>query len=93
MEISATELKQHTGQTLDTAQREPVRIMKHGRLYGAVISGQDLEVLEKAKKSQNLKDAVQAGFTQLDDGQTSTRSMDELLQEAVRLVEAKKHRA
>jgi len=90
MELTATDLKQKTGQALDTAQREPVRIMKHGRLYGAVISGQDLEILEKAKSVDSVKKAVQAGFDQVENGQFSTRSMDDLAEEARKRVEQKK---
>ena len=90
MNVTATDLKQRTGQVLDDAQREPIRIEKHGRVYGAVISRQDLEMLEGAKKLQVLKNSVQAGFSQIENGEYSTRSMDDLFQEAVRRVEARK---
>ena len=90
MNITATDLKQRTGKVLDDAQREPVRIEKHGRVYGAVISKQDLEVLENAKKIQILKSSVQAGFSQIENGEYSTRSMSDLAKEARRRVEARK---
>ena len=90
MNISATELKNHTGQVLDEAQREPVRIEKHGRVYGAVFSRQDLEVLESAKKLQALKSSVQAGFSQIENGEYSTRSMSDLAEEARKRVEARR---
>lgn len=89
MELTATELKQNSGKALDTAQRGPVRIMKHGRLYGAVISGHDLKILEEAKNHDSLKKAVEAGFGQIEDGQFSTRSIDDLAEEARRRVELK----
>jgi len=90
MNVTATDLKQRTGQVLDDAQREPVRIEKHGRVYGAVISRQDLEMLEGAKKRQVLKNSVQAGFSQIENGEYSTRSIDEIFQEAVGIHEARK---
>jgi len=90
MNITATDLKQRTGKVLDDAQREPVRIEKHGRVYGAVISNQDLEVLESAKKLQTLQSSVQAGFAQIENGEYSTRSIDEIFHEAVQIHEAKK---
>lgn len=90
MKVTATDLKQRTGQVLDDAQREPVRIEKHGRVYGAVISRQDLEVLEEAKKHQALKSSVQAGFAQIENGEYSTRSMSDLAEEARKRVEARR---
>ncbi len=90
MNVTATELKQRTGQVLDEAQRTPVKIEKHGRVYGAVISRQDLELLENAKKIETLKTSVQEGFAQIEKGEYSTLSMDELFEEAVRRVEAKR---
>jgi len=90
MEMSATELKQQSGRALDSAQRDPVKIMKHGRLYGAVISGPDLEVLEEAKKADRLKKAVQAGFAQIEADDSSSRSMKDLATEAIQRVESKK---
>jgi len=88
MDITATELKQRSGQVLDDAQREPVKVVKHGRVYGAVISKQDLEVLENAKKLESMRSAVQAGFSEIDNGHFSTRSMDDIFEEAKRKVEA-----
>ena len=90
MNVTATELKQRTGQVLDEAQRTPVKIEKHGRVYGAVISRQDLELLENAKKIERLKSSVQEGFSQIEEGEYSNRSMDELFAEAMRRVEAEK---
>lgn len=90
MTVSATDLKQRTGQVLDDAQRAPVRIEKHGRVYGAVISRQDLEVLEGAKKLLALQSSVKAGFSQIENGEYSTRSMSDLAEEARRRVEARR---
>lgn len=83
MNITATDLKQRSGQVLDEAQRQPVKVVKHGRIYGAVISKQDLELLENAKKLDALKSSVQAGFEQIENGQYSTRSMDDVFQDVL----------
>ncbi len=83
MNITATDLKQRSGQVLDEAQRQPVKVVKHGRIYGAVISKQDLELLENAKKLDALKSSVQAGFEQIENGQYSTRSMDDIFQDVL----------
>ena len=87
MNVTTTDLKQRTGQVLDDAQRGPVIIEKHGRVYGAVISRQDLEILEHAKNLKALKNSVQAGFSQIENGEYSTRSMSDLANEARRRVE------
>ncbi len=83
MNITATDLKQRSGQVLDEAQRQPVKVVKHGRIYGAVISKQDLELLENAKKLDALKSSVQAGFEQIENGQYSTKSMDDIFQDVL----------
>lgn len=88
--FTATELKQNSGKVLDTALQNPVSIMKHGRPV-AVLSS-EAEYQEFLKYRQ-VKQEVQAGFAQLDRGETSSRSMDEIFQEAQRQVEAEKKAA
>jgi len=46
VECTATELKQKSGQVLDNAQREPVKILKHGRTYAVLLSAQDYAEFE-----------------------------------------------
>lgn len=45
--ITATKLKTNTGETLDTAQREPVAIEKNGRLVAVIVPQADYERLVK----------------------------------------------
>ncbi len=45
--VTATELKTKTGETLDTAQREPVAIEKNGRRVAVIVPQADYERLTK----------------------------------------------
>ena len=83
MTYSATDLGKLSGEIILEAQREPVRIEKHGKNCVAVISMQDLEILEQTKKHLQLQSAVQAGFSQIEKGQYSTRSMNEIFQDVL----------
>ena len=65
---SANEAKQGLGKVLDSAQREPVLISKHGRPFAVVMSYEDFQASEDAKL-EALKAAVQAGLDQLDRGE------------------------
>ena len=89
MTYSATDLGKLSGEIILEAQRNPVKIEKHGKDCVAVISIQDLELLEETKKAEKLKSAVQEGFAQIERGEFSTRSMDDLFEEAKQRIEAK----
>ena len=39
--FSANEAKTHFGEFIDHAQREPVRVMRHDRVVGVMVSAQD----------------------------------------------------
>ncbi|NEV63780.1 type II toxin-antitoxin system Phd/YefM family antitoxin [Thiorhodococcus minor] len=41
--MSANEAEIHFGELLDRAQREPVRVMRHARVVGVLVSAQDYE--------------------------------------------------
>ena len=90
MTYSATQLGKLSGEMILEAQKTPVRIAKNGKECVAVISMSDLELLEEAKKTQHLRSAVQDGFAQIERGEFSSRSMDELFDEAKRRVTAQK---
>ncbi len=89
MTYSATDLGKLSGEIILEAQRNPVKIEKHGKDCVAVISIQDLETLEETKRSENLKANVQEGFAQIDRGEFSTRSMDDLFEEAKQRIDSK----
>ena len=80
---SLTELGKLSGEIILEAQRKPVRIQKHGKECVAVISIQDLEFLEESRKTQELRTAVQQGFSQIERGEYSTRSMNDIFQEVL----------
>jgi Trp operon repressor len=57
--------------------------MKHGRAVAVLSSeAEDQEFL----KYRQVKEEVQAGFIQIDRGESSSRSMDELFKEAQKQV-------
>lgn len=43
--FTANEAKTRFGEFLDTAQREPVRVMRHDRVVGVMVSAQDYEAM------------------------------------------------
>ncbi|NNM64437.1 MAG: type II toxin-antitoxin system Phd/YefM family antitoxin [Burkholderiales bacterium] len=42
---TANEAKTRFGEFLDRAQREPVRVMRHDRVVGVMVSAQDFEAM------------------------------------------------
>ncbi len=42
---TANEAKTHFGAFLDQVQREPVRVMRHDRVVGVMVSAQDYEAM------------------------------------------------
>lgn len=42
---TANQAKTHFGEFLDTAQREPVRVMRHDRVVGVMVSVADYEAM------------------------------------------------
>lgn len=45
LSMTANEAKTHFGEFLDRAQREPVRVMRHDRVVGVMVSAQDYEAM------------------------------------------------
>ena len=69
--IAAREAKTHFGELLDTAQREPVTIEKHGRAVAVIMSTVQFQELEDLR-IERLKAEIQKGLDQLDSGQAIT---------------------
>ncbi len=42
---TANDAKTHFGEFLDRAQREPVRVMRHDRVVGVMVSAEDFEAM------------------------------------------------
>ena len=45
--FTANEAKTRFGEFLDLAQREPVRVMRHDRVVGVMVSAQDYEAMRE----------------------------------------------
>ena len=62
--IAAKEAKIHFGQLLDTAQREPVTIEKHGRPVAVIMSSHEYEELKLAHLRAKLKEGEESGIAE-----------------------------
>lgn len=83
---SAADAKNHFGEMLDAAQREPVVIEKHGRPVGVVVSHEDFEDFQAAKL-ELLKIEIEKGLAaaregRTVDGETAMRAIRQRLHEA-----------
>ena len=59
--IAAKDAKNHFGEMLDTVQREPLIIEKHGRAVAVVMSAQDYQQM----KPERLRAKLAVGEAQL----------------------------
>ena len=75
--FSANDAKQKFGEVMDAALQAPVSITKHNRRSVVVLSDAQYQILAQAKHNA-LKEAVQAGFDQLDKGETALRTPREI---------------
>lgn len=82
--VTANTAKQLLGQVLDSARTAPVSITKHGRPAFVLTSKEDYDSLTKIKLEQFKRD-VQLGFDQLDRGEISTMTMEEIAAEALEI--------
>lgn len=69
--MTANEAKTRFGEFLDRAQREPVRVMRHDRVVGVMVSAEDYEAMREFyadRLSRSLDEAAaaagRAGLTQ-----------------------------
>jgi prevent-host-death family protein len=69
--MTANDAKTRFGELLDQAQREPVRVMRHNRLAGVVVSAKDYQAMRAfyANRLQHTLDetaaaAARAGLTE-----------------------------
>ena len=51
--VTSVEAQNRFGQLLDTAQREPVTITRHGRTAAFIVSPQDMEELINARSKRS----------------------------------------
>ena len=75
--FTSHDAKQNFGRLIDKALQEPVSITKHGRPSVVVTSNAEYQEL-LAIKYGRLKEEVLVGFKQLDEGEFSGRTNDEI---------------
>jgi antitoxin Phd len=86
--VTSVEAQNRFGQLLDTVQREPVTITRHGRTAAFIVSPQDMQILQDARRQRGTAvKAFGAYFAQAD--ATLTPAARELSDaDVVRLVKA-----
>ena len=84
--IAAKEAKNNFGEMLDTAQREPVAIEKHGRAVAIVLSVENYQQM----KLENLRAHLSMGEAQLDRGEFSTKTAEDIIREGKQRYHASK---
>ena len=72
--FSAKDAKQHFGELMDTVQREPVSIEKHGRPVAVMISNTEFNEM----KLEGLRSALALGEAELDRGEYADYSLEKL---------------
>jgi prevent-host-death family protein len=55
--VTSVEAQNRFGQLLDSAQREPITITRHGRTAAFIISPQEMAELEEARRGQGAQQA------------------------------------
>lgn len=80
--ITANIAKQQVAQVLDSALDGPVSITKHGHPAFVITSKEDYDSLMELKFA-HLKREVQAGFDEMDRGEFSARSLEEIAAEVM----------
>ncbi|MDZ7585938.1 MAG: type II toxin-antitoxin system Phd/YefM family antitoxin [Gammaproteobacteria bacterium] len=86
--VTSVEAQNRFGQLLDTVQREPVTITRHGRTAAFIVSPQDMQDLQDARRKRSTAvEAFEAYFAKAD--ATLTPAARELTDEdVVRMVKA-----
>jgi prevent-host-death family protein len=86
--VTSVEAQNRFGQLLDTVQREPVTITRHGRTAAFIVSPQDMQDLQDARRKRSTAvKAFEAYFAKAD--ATLTPAARELTDEdVVRMVKA-----
>lgn len=73
--VTSVEAQNRFGQLLDTVQREPVTITRHGRTAAFIVSPQDMKDLQDARRKRGTAvDAFDAYFSKADAALTPAAS-------------------
>ena len=76
--FSANQAKTQFGQFIDLAQREPVRVMRHDRVVGVMVSAQDYEAM-RAFYANRLQHTLAETALQAQAAGLTPETLDELL--------------
>ena len=69
--VGAKELRDKQAELLDTAQREPVTIERHGRPVAVIYSYEEAKVLEKARL-EVLRSKIARSYKAIEDGRVES---------------------
>jgi prevent-host-death family protein len=75
---TANEAKTRFGEFLDRVQREPVRVVKHDRLVGVMVSAEDYEAMRVFYADRLRNTLRESGTAAAEAGMTQDK-LDELL--------------
>jgi prevent-host-death family protein len=86
--VTSVEAQNRFGQLLDTVQREPVTITRHGRTAAFIVSPQDMKDLQEARRKRDTAvEAFDAYFARADAALTpAARELTD--EDVVRMVKA-----
>ena len=76
--FTANQAKTQFGQFLDTAQREPVQVMKHDRVVGVMVSAKDYEAM-RTFYADRLQHRLQQSAALAEAAGLTENKLDELL--------------
>jgi prevent-host-death family protein len=76
--FTANQAKTQFGQFLDTAQREPVQVMKHDRVVGVMVSAKDYEAM-RTFYADRLQHRIQQSAALAEAAGLTEKKLDELL--------------
>jgi len=74
--IAAKEAKNNFGEMMDTVQREPITIQKHGRSVAVIMSAREYKEL----KLEHLRTEVKKGTDQIREGKVFKQSLTKTLE-------------
>ncbi len=76
--FTANQAKTQFGQFLDTAQREPVQVLKHDRVVGVLVSARDYEAM-RTFYADRLQHRLQQSAALAESSGLTPNKLDELL--------------
>lgn len=75
---TANEAKTRFGEFLDRVQREPVRVMRHDRVVGVMVSAQDFEAM-RAFYANRLQHTLENSAALAQQGGLTEQALNDLL--------------